>query len=162
MKEQMENLMTIRDYAKNHGVSYECVRKTVCQILQDDISFKKHIQKVGRLRYLDSVAVKCLDSHVKGNKSNYLQKLNEIESLKNQIEELTKKVNELNSQYNSERDKCEFLQESLRTQTLEFANKIYSIAMKYKVPEDKSIDGATADCQNKTDKTSNNWVDGEL
>ena len=52
-------MVTIKEYAKNKGVSYEAVRK---QLNRYSGELKGHITKVGRTQYLDDDAVQFLDS----------------------------------------------------------------------------------------------------
>lgn len=52
-------MVSIREYAKNKGVSYEAVRKQVNRYAGE---LKAHITKVGRTQYLDEEAVMFLDS----------------------------------------------------------------------------------------------------
>lgn len=145
--------MTMRDYAKRCGVTYECVRRTVNKELKNNPVFEKYVHKLGRTTYLDSRAVEYLDTRGRGNKASYSQKVNEIdrqireiEDLKSQVEELKKKANELEAKYNSEREKRELLQDELHTQAMGFIDKLYDIAM-----ESRGVD---VKCLNKTDKPS--------
>lgn len=52
-------MISIKEYAKNKGVSYEAVRKQVDRYKGE---LKGHISKVNRTRYLDEEAVEFLDS----------------------------------------------------------------------------------------------------
>lgn len=52
-------MVSIKEYAKNKGVSYEAVRKQVNRYAGE---LKAHITKVGRTQYLDEEAVLFLDS----------------------------------------------------------------------------------------------------
>ena len=56
------NVITIRDYARQHGVSYEAVRKQVVQYRKE---LNDHIIMQGRKQYLDDEAVRILDDHRK-------------------------------------------------------------------------------------------------
>lgn len=40
--------MTMRDYAKRCGVTYECVRRTVNKELKNNPVFEKYVHKLGR------------------------------------------------------------------------------------------------------------------
>ncbi len=51
-------MISIKDYAKNKGVSYEAVRKQVNRY-KDELG--EHIQRVNRTQYLDDAAVDFLD-----------------------------------------------------------------------------------------------------
>lgn len=62
--------MTMRDYAKRCGVTYECVRRTVNKELKNNPVFEKYVHKLGRTTYLDSRAVEYLDTRGRGNKAN--------------------------------------------------------------------------------------------
>ena len=55
-------MITIRDYARQHGVSYEAVRKQVVQYRKE---LNDHIIMQGRKQYLDDEAVRILDDHRK-------------------------------------------------------------------------------------------------
>ena len=52
-------MVSLKEYAKNKGVSYEAVRKQVNRY-KDEL--KGHISKVNRTQYLDEEAVAFLDS----------------------------------------------------------------------------------------------------
>lgn len=49
--------ITMRDYAKRCGVTYECVRRTVNKELKNNPVFEKYVHKLGRTTYLDSRAI---------------------------------------------------------------------------------------------------------
>ena len=40
--------MTMRDYAKRCGVTYECVRRTVNKELKNNPVFEKYVHKLGK------------------------------------------------------------------------------------------------------------------
>lgn len=57
-------MQTIRDYARDHGISYEAVRAQVGRYRQD---LEGHITTGGRTMYLDDYAVRFLDAKRRGN-----------------------------------------------------------------------------------------------
>ena len=57
-------MITIKDYAKSHGVSYEAVRQQIGRYINrevDGFRLVDHISKVDRTQYLDEEAVAFLD-----------------------------------------------------------------------------------------------------
>ena len=57
-------LISIKDYAKNHGISYEAVRQQLIRYRED---LKDHVIKDGRQQYLDEEAVAFLDGRRQKN-----------------------------------------------------------------------------------------------
>ena len=57
-------MVSIKDYAKEHGVSYEAVRSQVARYMDrevDGFRLSDHISKVGRTQYIDDEGVAFLD-----------------------------------------------------------------------------------------------------
>lgn len=58
-------MISIRDYAKSHGVSYEAVRQQVSRYINREVNgflLADHVTKVDRVQYLDEEAVAFLDN----------------------------------------------------------------------------------------------------
>ena len=57
-------MVSIKDYAKEHGVSYEAVRSQVARYMDrevDGFRLSDHISKVGRTQYIDEKGIAFLD-----------------------------------------------------------------------------------------------------
>ena len=90
-------MVSIKDYAKSKGVSYEAVRKQVSRYSEE---LKGHISVKNRTKYLDDDAVAFLDQKraenpiiiMESNKDDELQRLKEENDLlKNQLLEFQNK-----------------------------------------------------------------------
>lgn len=103
-------MQTIREYAKNNGVSYEAIRK---QIKTYELELKEHIMKNGRTQYLDDYAVEFLNKKRANNTIIVAQadKDEEIKRLENENKALLLKVAELQDQLLKEKDNVKALQE---------------------------------------------------
>lgn len=79
--------MTIKEYAKTHGISYEAVRKQLSRYRKE---LDGHITTSGQTKYLDDFAVEFLDKRRKSNPVVVLRQSEreEVEILKEQIEAL--------------------------------------------------------------------------
>ena len=53
-------MISIKDYAKKNGVTYEAVRQSIKRYSEE---LEPHIHKQGRVQYLDDVAVTILNEH---------------------------------------------------------------------------------------------------
>lgn len=103
-------MQTIRDYAKNNGVSYEAIRK---QIKTYEAELKGHIVKNGRTQYLDDDAVAFLDARRSQN-SVIVERVEQselIEELKNENKQLLIKIASLQEQLLQEKDTVKQLQQ---------------------------------------------------
>ena len=98
------NGISIRDYAKQHGISYEAVRK---QIKRFNAELSNHITTVGKKMYLDNVAVAFLDDRRQNNpvfisQQSESEQINDlklqIDALKNELMTTQKRVIELQSE----------------------------------------------------------------
>lgn len=96
--------ISIRDYAKKHGVSYEAVRK---QIKRYNAELSSHISTVGKKMYLDDVAVAFLDDRRQHNPVFISQQSDneqladlrlQIDALKNELMTTQKHVIELQTE----------------------------------------------------------------
>lgn len=85
------NVVSLKDYAKEHNVSYEAVRQQVVRY-KDDL--EGHIIKDGRQQFLDEEAVAFLDSKRMKNPVSIIQKSkdDELEDLRQQKEQLLLKI----------------------------------------------------------------------
>lgn len=102
-------MITIKDYAKSYGVSYEAIRKQVNRYKNE---LDGHILKNGRTQYLDDEAVAFLDSKraetpvvILGN-----DKDEEIQRLQNENKALLLKVAQLQEDLLREKDQVKLLQ----------------------------------------------------
>ena len=114
-------MITIKDYAKNNGITYEAVRKQVNRYKSD---LEGHISKVGRTQYLDDEAVVFLDSKRAENPVVIIQtnKDEEIQRLHEENKILLLKVAELQDALLKEKDQVKLLQED-KIKLLEQNNK---------------------------------------
>lgn len=97
-------MTTIRDYARDHRVSYEAIRSQVSRYRED---LDGHIITKGRTKYLDDFAVEFLNSKRKDDpvsvvtveKSEIIDSLrDQVEALKNELMTTQKRVIELQSE----------------------------------------------------------------
>lgn len=115
-------MISIKDYAKQKGVSYEAVRKQVNRY-KDELT--GHIHKQNRTQYLDDEAVAFLDSKRAESPVILLQmdKDEEIQRLSNENKALLLKVAELQEKLLQEKDQVKLLQEE-KIALLEAQNEI--------------------------------------
>ena len=102
-------MVTIKEYAKNKGVSYEAVRK---QLNRYSGELKGHITKVGRTQYLDDDAVQFLDSKRAENPIIVMEssKDEELQRLEAENKTLLLKIAELQDELLREKDQVKQLQ----------------------------------------------------
>lgn len=103
-------MISIKDYAKNKGVSYEAVRKQVNRYKGE---LDGHIHKQNRTQYLDDEAVTFLDSKRAESPVILLQmdKDEEIQRLNDENKALLIKVAELQDALIKEKDNVKLFQE---------------------------------------------------
>ena len=96
--------MTIKEYAKSHGISYEAVRKQLARYRKD---LEGHITTEGQTKYIDDFAVAFLDKKRRTNpvvvfnqeRSDEVQLLrDQVEALKNELLATQKRVMDLQSE----------------------------------------------------------------
>lgn len=119
-------MLSIRDYAKNKGCSYEAVRK---QVNRYKAELEGHISKANRTQYLDEYAVEFLDSKRAANPVVVLEigKDEEIKRLEEENRNLLLKVAELQDALLREKDLVKQLQ----------GEKIQLLEKKEEQPEEK-------------------------
>ena len=102
-------MVSLKEYAKNKGVSYEAVRKQVNRY-KDEL--KGHISKVNRTQYLDEEAVAFLDSKRAESPIIIMEsgKNEEIQRLEMENKALLLKVAELQEALLKEKDQVKLLQ----------------------------------------------------
>lgn len=102
-------MVSLKEYAKNKGVSYETVRKQVNRY-KDEL--KGHISKVNRTQYLDEEAVAFLDSKRAESPIIIMEsgKDEEIQRLEMENKALLLKVAELQEALLKEKDQVKLLQ----------------------------------------------------
>lgn len=102
-------MVSLKEYAKNKGVSYEAVRKQVNRY-KDEL--KGHITKVNRTQYLDEEAVAFLDSKRAESPIVIMEsgKDEEIQRLEMENKALLLKVAELQEALLKEKDQVKLLQ----------------------------------------------------
>ena len=102
-------MVSLKEYAKNKGVSYEAVRKQVNRY-KDEL--KGHITKVNRTQYLDEEAVAFLDSKRAESPIIIMEsgKDEEIQRLEMENKALLLKVAELQEALLKEKDQVKLLQ----------------------------------------------------
>lgn len=105
-------MLTIRQYAEMHGISYEAARQ---QVNRHKEALEGHIMREGRTQYLDDIAVGILDE-ARTKQPIIMQETNdrrELEDLRAQNAALLLKITELQDQLLSERAKVVQLQEKM-------------------------------------------------
>lgn len=102
-------MVSLKEYAKNKGVSYEAVRKQVNRY-KDEL--KGHISKVNRTQYLDEEAVAFLDGKRAESPIIIMEsgKDEEIQRLEMENKALLLKVAELQEALLKEKDQVKLLQ----------------------------------------------------
>lgn len=102
-------MISLKDYAKNKGCSYEAIRKQVNRYKNE---LEGHITKINRTQYLDSVAVEFLDGKRKENPIIIMEKSKdeELERLEMENKMLLMKVAELQEALLKEKDEVKLLQ----------------------------------------------------
>lgn len=102
-------MVSLKEYAKNKGVSYEAVRKQVNRY-KDEL--KGHISKVNRTQYLDEEAVAFLDSKRAESPIIIMEsgKDEEIQRMEMENKALLLKVAELQEALLKEKDQVKLLQ----------------------------------------------------
>jgi len=103
------NVLSLKEYATNKGISYEAVRK---QVKRYKSELEGHISKVNRTQYLDDEAVAFLDTKRQENPVILLQvdKDEEIQRLSNENKRLLLRVAELQDALLREKDTVKELQ----------------------------------------------------
>lgn len=103
-------MVSLREYAKNKGCSYEAVRKQVNRYKNE---LGGHINKVGRTQYLDDEAVSFLDNKRADNPVVIIEvgKDDEIKRLQEENKNLLIKIAELQDLLLREKDQVKELQE---------------------------------------------------
>lgn len=86
--------VSIKDYAREAGVSYEAVRKQMKRYTEE---LEGHIHQQGRTQYLDDEAVAFLDQHrldrpIVISEAGYDRKVRELEDDKAMLEEAVKQL----------------------------------------------------------------------
>ena len=96
--------MTIKEYAKTHGISYEAVRKQLTRYCDE---LRGHITTNGQTKYLDDYAIEFLDQRRRSNPVVVLRQgereetdllREQIEALRNELMTTQKRVIELQSE----------------------------------------------------------------
>ena len=126
-------MITLRDYAKDKGISYEAVRKQVVRY-KDDL--QGHVSKHNRTQYLDDDAVAFLDAKRAESPIVIIEadKDAEIERLERENKRLLIKIAELQESLLQEKDavkvlqyeKIKLLEQSKEEQSKGFFAKIFS------------------------------------
>lgn len=109
-------MISLKDYAKENGVTYEAVRQQVARYKKE---LEGHIRKEGRTRFLDDYAVEFLQEHrlkepiavFQGSPDAELIEAlkQENEALKRQKEALYNKLVQVQEQLNREKDRTKQL-----------------------------------------------------
>lgn len=115
-------MISLKDYAKNKGITYEAVRKQVNRYKNE---LDGHIQKENGTQYLDDEAVAFLDEKRSKNPVVILEqsKDEELEMLRNENKLLILKINKLQEELLNEKDQVKLLQDE-KIAMLEAKNEI--------------------------------------
>lgn len=97
-------MISIKDYAKTHGVSYEAVRSQVARYAArevDGFCLANHIRKVGRTQYIDDDGVAFLDERRSRSPVVIQQEERDetIERLRKRVDELQTRLIEAQDEY---------------------------------------------------------------
>lgn len=103
-------MQSIKDYAKEHGISYESVRRQVNRYKEE---LGEHLIKENRTQYLDEEAVKFLDAKRKSNPVTVVEveKDEELKKLREENKMLSLKVIQLQDDLLKEKDIVDALKE---------------------------------------------------
>lgn len=103
-------MISIKDYAKEKGVSYEAIRQSVDRY-KDEL--EGHVVKQGKTRYLDDVATAILDSKRAGNPVVIVNedKDERIAALEKENKALLQRVAALQDQLLQEKERVTLLQQ---------------------------------------------------
>lgn len=103
-------MISIKDYAKEKGVSYEAIRQSVDRY-KDEL--EGHVIKQGKTRYLDDVATAILDSKRAGNPVVIVNedKDERIAALEKENKALLQRVTALQDQLLQEKERVTLLQQ---------------------------------------------------
>lgn len=103
-------MQSIKDYAKEHGISYESVRRQVNRYKEE---LGEHLIKENRTQYLDEEAVKFLDAKRKSNPVTVVEveKDEELKKLREENKMLSLKVMQLQDDLLKEKDIVDALKE---------------------------------------------------
>lgn len=103
-------MISIKDYAKEKGVSYEAIRQSVDRY-KDEL--EGHVIKQGKTRYLDDVATAILDSKRAGNPVVIVNedKDERIAALEKENKALLQRVAALQDQLLQEKERVTLLQQ---------------------------------------------------
>lgn len=103
-------MISIKDYAEKHNITYEAARQSVERYKAE---LEGHIHCKGRTRFLDDEAEQLLDDKRRGNPIVVLQtdKDIEIQRLQDENKALLLKVSELQDLLLKEKDRIQLLQE---------------------------------------------------
>lgn len=105
-------MISMKDYATLHNISYEAVRK---QVKRYETELQGHISKVGRTNYLDDEAVAFLDEKRSKNPIVIVdeEKKDQIQRLSDENKQLLIKIVQLQDELNGEKDLVKDLQAQL-------------------------------------------------
>lgn len=103
-------MISIKDYAKEKGVSYEAIRQSVDRYKNE---LEGHVIKQGKTRYLDDVATAILDSKRAGNPVIIVNedKDERIAALEEENKALLQRVAALQDQLLKEKERVTLLQQ---------------------------------------------------
>lgn len=89
--------ITIKNYAKDKGISEQAVRRQVSRLQKKNKEFASHIVTSGNARMLDDWAVDYLNQHRRSNEVVYVENTDNeiIKQLKQENEELLKENKEV-------------------------------------------------------------------
>lgn len=103
-------MISLKDYAKNNGISYEAVRQ---QVKRYKVELQDHIYKENKTQFLDEEAVIFLDEKRKKNPVHVIQqeKNEELEVLRAENKSLLVQIAELQNQLIKKDEKIDQLKD---------------------------------------------------
>ncbi len=109
------NVITLKDYAKQHNISYEAVRQQVVRYANE---LEGHLIRDGRQQFLDEEAVAFLDAKRQKNPVAIIQQSKDeaLEELRQERENLLIKIAAIQDELLKEKDKVQILLDEKREQ----------------------------------------------
>lgn len=140
-------MISMKDYALKHNISYEAVRK---QVKRYQNELQSHIHKVGRTNYLDEEAEAFLDDKREKNPVVVVEdgRKDEIQRLHDENKALLLKITELQSLLIDEKENVQQLQAALiqeKEQVKQLQSQLVEAVTKTNQDKEVAFDDAVSD-----------------